>query len=235
MFYESNYYYVSIIQLLVLIAMCFLATKLLKNKLKLSKIIYFIIALYLLIFKIIDYIDMKVFPSELSSISYFAMGISILIPSNRYKAITSYICFISGLGFIISAILAPGIHLDNQTEYQIYRYIIFRFINHNIMFLASLLLLNFNPIKKIDLIGISIFLIISYVYIQILSHFNLISGTDSYTMIVNGKIILLVFPNFNMPIWYYFIYYPILLLLISIIFIFEYKYSNKQKIFRKQN
>lgn len=174
-----------------------------KNR-KLSYVAIYGVAVWLIVIKIIQYVQSGRLPMDISAICYFLFGLFALLPIRPAKVVVSQLAALCGLVYGLTVIAMPEIfNKIDPSEFGRY----FAMLNHSLLLFGGLAMMGHVRFKRLDILWTLAFLaaIIAYTEICVACHVE--EGTAIFSRIVNGSIILYVVPGFTMPVWYYIVYY----------------------------
>lgn len=215
MFYQSQFWWMMPLTLLIVLIWIFISYRFLPKYRKLSRFILFVLGIYFLTAKIIDYIDMNRYPIEFSSITYFVFGLALILPFKRFRSVASLAAFLAGFTFELVLMLVPDMQLADFS----YRYTLFRIINHNLLFFGGLLSIATNKIKWKDYFLFLLYIFVVLIYSLAMMNLTGDKGDDILIQVIDGSIVHMIFPNFEITWWWYCIWYPALLLLVLLYFV----------------
>lgn len=180
-----------------------------------------LIALWLLGYKIWEYIPFRRWPLDFSAVTYFLFGFAVLLPIRPLKVAASFSGMLAGICFISTMVVLPEMHYETQpSEFTL----MMAFLNHNLLFVGGIILSGRYPFKKTDCFWIIGWIIAVIIYIEVLTNvFGVVQDTAVFTKIIDGSIIfMLLNKTFVLHWWYYILYYlfcaSVLILLFFIFF-----------------
>ena len=143
-----------------------------------------IFAIYLLIYKTVEYtlyglnLQVSKIPIEYSTITYFLFSIQVIFGIKSLKPIASFMGFVSGLGYLIVFMFLATQYIEHQGQFTT----MMAFVNHSIVFMGSLLLMKSEQFHKMDKRAILSFTMIYLIYVIIVNQFVIF--TQSYIFIL---------------------------------------------------
>lgn len=138
-----KYWWLSLIIFFIFVGIN-VALYLLRKKPQLSYAIAYSIALFLLVYKIGEYIYHQAvgnhmnFPLEFSALSYFFLGIAVTFRVKKAEQLGAFAGILAGLMYSITFWIAPQSYVENPEP--IY-FMIMAIINHHLVYFAGMLLL----------------------------------------------------------------------------------------------
>lgn len=138
-----NYWWLSLIIFFIFVGIN-VTLYLLRKKPQLSYAIAYSIAVFLLVYKIGEYIyyqaigeHMK-FPVEFSALSYFFLGITVTFRIKKAEQLGAFTGILAGLMYSITFWIAPKSYVENPEPLY---FMIMAIINHHLVYFAGMLLL----------------------------------------------------------------------------------------------
>lgn len=141
---------------------------LMRNNKKLNMIILYVIATILIVYKTIEFsyyraISNGMYPVEFSHISYFILGVSIVLGIKKLYAFAGFCSALAGLGYVVAGIASPDSIVTNATNVY---YIVAAIVQHELLWFAgAMLFMNVSrySIKQIyiPIIGVAIMIVFS--------------------------------------------------------------------------
>lgn len=128
----------------ILFAIINVAIFFLRKKQKLAYAIVYSIAVFLLVYKIIENIYWQVvgrhmnFPVEFSALSYFILGITVTFRIKKVEQLGAFTSLLAGLMYSISFWVSPGSFILSETSTYT---LIAAIFNHHLLYFASMLLI----------------------------------------------------------------------------------------------
>ncbi|MDE5991100.1 MAG: hypothetical protein K2H36_05910 [Clostridia bacterium] len=182
----------------------------LRNNRKLSMQVIFVLSLFLLVFKSVEFASYRgagkaLYPVEFSHLSYFILGATMVSGIKKLRPFAGFCSLASGLGFLVATTASPASVYNSA--YSIY-FMIVSIAQHLILLFAGLLLLfafDRYSIKDIwiSVIGVAaIFVFSALVYNRII--YKDFANRDEMVIIemITGTILRYVLPTgFVIPIW----------------------------------
>ncbi len=208
----------------------------LRGKVKLCQKIVTIVCAVLLAYKIGYYTFYQImgagwnkFPVEYSAVTYFVFTLIVLTKREKLMPFGIFSAILSGLMYCISFIVAPAQFVPPHNS--IYE-LITACINHNALYFCGMLLLLYvKPLNKKLWWEIPVGVGVFAAYAALLKHTVLV-GLNVETIIyeVSSGDIIARFVSALIGKWYYYIwYYPVLILLISVLSIAFFKLNTAKK------
>lgn len=174
----------------------------------------------LLIYKTIEYtlyalfLDITKIPLEYSTLSYFIFSMAVVFKLKKMMPIASFMGFISGMGYLISFIFLADRYMD-QNGFHV---TMMAFINHSILFLGSLLVMNDISFHNVTRKSILTFTGIYVIYVIVINRF--VSFTQPFIfirMLLGGDLLVYLFGNQQISSYDYLLYFLILFFLYQIV------------------
>lgn len=141
--FTGDYWWVALIQLIFFIGINVIIV-LLRNKPDIGAIVARVIAIFLLVYKIIEYVywqcvgeHLKI-PLEFSALSYFTYAIVIGFNIKKGQPFAVLVAFLSGLLYNISFIVSPDSFVLNRDSIFL---LITAMLNHTLLYMGSVLTL----------------------------------------------------------------------------------------------
>lgn len=140
---QMKYWWLSLIVFLFFVGLN-VVLFLLRKKPKLSYALAYSIAVFLLIYKIGEYIYHQAvgnhmnFPLEFSALSYFLLGITVTFRIKKAEQLGAFTGILAGLMYSITFWVSPNSYVENPEP--IY-FMIMAIINHHLVYFAGMLLL----------------------------------------------------------------------------------------------
>lgn len=186
----------------------------------LTKKLMYVLSLYLLIYKSVEYtlyglnLDPTKIPVEYSTITYFLLSITVIYQIKQLKPLAAFMGFISGFGYVIAFMFLGesyyahnGLFITNMA-----------LINHSIVFIVGLLLMRDERFHLLDKKKILLFTTIYIIYILLVSRF--VTFTQSYIfilMLLGGDLLHMLIPSAYPSSYDYLMYFLALLLLYQVV------------------
>jgi hypothetical protein len=192
------------------------AIALLFAKYKTSKRFLIFMAIFLLLYKSIEYtiyglhLEQSKVPVEYSTLTYFLLSTYVIFDIKSLKAIASFMGFVSGLGYLIVFIFLADDYISHQGLFIT----MMAFVNHSICFLASILIMKNKPIETFDKNKIMMFTILYVVYVIIIS--KVITYTQSFIFIfilLDGDLLEFLIPQVSITAMDYLAYFLLIFIL----------------------
>lgn len=229
MIFTGGHWYYGVIQLFLLGLDILAALGAIRCR-KVGLVWLWITALWMLGYKIWEYVPAGRWPLDFSALTYFLFGAAVLLPVRPLKTAASFSGMLAGACFIVTLILLPEMQYNTQPNGF---YLGMAILNHNLLFTGGVILAGRYVFKKTDLFWIVGWLALVIVYIEVLTHcFGI---TESYAVladILDGTIIYrLTGTTFALQWWYYVLYYPCCLALLCLLLFLLFKVN---KLLRRQ-
>lgn len=216
MIFTGPHWWAGLLQIGVLAAELLVLLLFLRRHNKICGVVLWVIGAYFLVYKLWEYISNRKWPIDFSALTYFLFGIAALLPFRPLKTAASFSGFIAGSIFIVSFILFPEFH--NQQN-PVFYYRAMGFVNHNLMFTGSFLLMIRYRFKKSDIAFIVGWLIFVVAYSEIMIYgFHVVDTVEVITKIVDGSIVFNLFSE-GKPTWWFLIIYYLVCIGILVAFI----------------
>ncbi len=229
MIFTGEHWYYGILQLFLLGLDILAALGAIRHR-KFGLCWLWITALFLLGYKIWEYVPAGRWPLDFSAMTYFLFAVAVLLPVRPLKAAASFSGMLAGVCFIVTLILLPEMQYDSQPNGLC---LIMAILNHNLLFTGGMILAGRYPFKKTDLFWIGGWLVLAIACIEVLTHcFGFTQSNAVFTDILDGTIVFQLTGNtFALPWWYYALYYPCCLALLCLLLFLFFKVN---KLLQKQ-
>lgn len=185
---------------------------LLRKNQKVCYAIVYTIAIYLLIFKVIEYVCYQIqglhikIPVEFSALSYFILAITVLTRKEKLEQFGAFVALLAGLMFSISFWVSPDSFVSSIDSMFLF---VCSIINHHLLYFASILLI-FNVRRYnykycwIQLIGVGVMVGYSWL-IHLFTNYSDIYKKPIIIQICDGTILDWLGAK-NIPPWGYALY-----------------------------
>lgn len=205
MIFTGPHWWAGVVQVGVLAAELLFLLCFLRRHSKIGGVIVLVVGIYFLAYKLWEYISNHKWPIDFSALTYFLFGIAAILPLRPIKTAASFSGFLAGSIFIVSFILFPEFH--NQQN-PIFYYRAMGFVNHNLMFIGSFLLMIRYRFMKLDIAWIVGWIVFVVAYSEVMIYgFHIVDSIEVITKIVDGSILFKLFPGITL-VWYvYLVYY----------------------------
>ena len=222
MFTGQQYWWVGLIMVFIYIGLIFLV-RFLRNKPNVCYLICYIIAIYLIIFKVTEniwYFARGIywnFPIEFSALSYWTFSILMLIRVRKADQYGAFCALLTGTIYIFSWVMSPNSHVNNfiqeDTNYIIATGAV---VNHSCLFFAGWLMVfncrdySFKTVWQL-FIGIACFVAYPWI-IWTCTDFALYKEKPLIIQMCDSSIVSYIFsnPSTGLKIGYYFFALPLL-------------------------
>ncbi|MEG1613063.1 MAG: hypothetical protein RR357_02730 [Clostridia bacterium] len=231
----GQYFWVGIGQMCCFVSLNIIAFKFIKTKSKLASRLLFAIGLYLLVYKICEYTSYQIkgmhkqVPIEISAVSYFLLGFSIVLRNKRLQVFAAFCGMFSGLFYNINFIILPEMFILSRSSWFL---LVMATINHSLLYFGSIMVLKTVQFDKTDVMYVGLGTLLINLYSLGVQFLIKIDGKPIIMQVIDGTIIdklsvALRSLSFFYPI-YYFIIFSIL------IFMFASFFKINELIFKRQ-
>lgn len=216
MFKDTSVWWVGLLVFIIFLSVNIILF-LLRNKPKIAYAIIYCVAVYFLVLKTVEYVRWQVigrhlhFPVEISALSYFIFGITVVFRIKKLNAFASFISIIAGLVYSVTFWFVP----ENFTDGNFHRYLVMAVINHHLLYFGGVVYMN---IEKYDwkkfyvvLIGVAAFIAYSWA-IHLFTDYTAVEGKPIIIEITDGTILSHVFTSYSTAIKILYIVCAIILL-----------------------
>lgn len=199
MFGNNEYWWVAVIVFLLFVTLNAIIF-LLRNNPKASYAVAYCVAIYLLVYKIIEYTYWQAvgehmrFPVEFSAISYFMFGIAIVFRFKKIDSFATFCAMLAGLIYSVAYWVSPDTFLANEESVFT---LITAIINHHLLYLGGMMMvLNVKKFRVKDiyqhLIGVGVLVGYSWI-IHLFTDYTAVMGKPIIIQITDGSILAWLF------------------------------------------
>lgn len=209
-FTGANWYF-GLIQALLLITEIVFGLTVAKSRPVLRKILLVAVAVWFLGRKIGEIMTNHEVPFDFSAVAYFLVSFVVLVPTRQTFFLGSFCGFIAGSLYTLSMIIVPEVHFSRAGDYTVVN----AMFNHNMLLFISFLMSAEKKFSLRDVHWIPMYIIIYFMYaLLVKDNFNITNVTTTF-QILDGSIINIVFPDYDLNVGYYIFYYIFAISLLS--------------------
>ena len=209
-FTGANWYF-GLIQALLLITEIVFGLTVAKSRPVLRKILLVAVAVWFLGRKIGEIMTNHEVPFDFSAVAYFAISFVVLFPTRQTFFVGAFCGFIAGSLYTLSMIIVPEVHFSRAGDYTVVN----AMFNHNMLLFISFLMSAEKKFSLRDVHWIPMYIIIYFMYaLLVKDNFNITNVTTTF-QILDGSIINVVFPDYDLNVGYYIFYYIFAILLLT--------------------
>ena len=209
-FTGANWYF-GLIQALLLITEIVFGLTVAKSRPVLRKILLVAVAVWFLGRKIGEIMTNHEVPFDFSAVAYFAVSFVVLFPTRQTFFVGAFCGFIAGSLYTLSMIIVPEVHFSRAGDYTVLN----AMFNHNMLLFISFLMSAEKKFSLRDVHWIPMYIIIYFMYaLLVKDNFNITNVTTTF-QILDGSIINVVFPDYDLNVGYYIFYYIFAVLLLT--------------------
>ena len=209
-FTGANWYF-GLIQALLLITEIVFGLTVAKSRPVLRKILLVAVAVWFLGRKIGEIMTNHEVPFDFSAVAYFAISFVVLFPTRQTFFVGAFCGFIAGSLYTLSMIVVPEVHFSRAGDYTVLN----AMFNHNMLLFISFLMSAEKKFSLRDVHWIPMYIIIYFMYaLLVKDNFNITNITTTF-QILDGSIINVVFPDYDLNDGYYIFYYIFAILLLT--------------------
>ncbi len=207
--FSEKYWYIGILTAL-LVAMEVFAVLFLARHKWLSRIVLWLLALYVLITRIIDVSRSKSAFLAFSTIAYWLFGLGVFVPWRPFKSVSAAFSLIAGAVYTAGFLIYPEL-LSHQGTFGI------NYMNgylvHDILFVGALLMYTQFEVKKYDVAIIGGLIGAVVVITELGLHVFNWSGINAFLVgIIEASVLKKeFFPNLPLTWWWYILWYILVL------------------------
>ena len=209
-FTGANWYF-GLIQALLLITEIVFGLTVAKSRPVLRKILLVAVAVWFLGRKIGEIMTNHEVPFDFSAVAYFAISFVVLFPTRQTFFVGAFCGFIAGSLYTLSMIVVPEVHFSRAGDYTVVN----AMFNHNMLLFISFLMSAEKKFSLRDVHWIPMYIVIYFMYaLLVKDNFNITNVTTTF-QILDGSIINVVFPDYDLNVGYYIFYYIFAILLLT--------------------
>ncbi len=184
------------------------------------KIILYMLAVGLFLYKTIEYtlyglnMQLTKIPLEFSTMSYFIFSISVIFNIKKLSSIAAFCAFVSGIGYLLSFMIIGNQYFENNG----FQLAIMALLNHSILFLGSMLLVKQIDLSSKEMSNILKFTLIYVFYVITMN--QLIPFTQQYIFIrvlLGADLLTTLFPNHVFTSYEYLLYFLLIFMIYRIL------------------
>ena len=209
-FTGANWYF-GLIQALLLITEIVFGLTVAKSRPVLRKILLVAVAVWFLGRKIGEIMTNHEVPFDFSAVAYFAISFVVLFPTRQTFFVGSFCGFIAGSLYTLSMIIVPEVHFSRAGDYTVVN----AMFNHNMLLFISFLMSAEKKFSLRDVHWIPMYIIIYFMYALLVKDNFTITNVTTTFQILDGSIINVVFPDYDLNVGYYIFYYIFAILLLT--------------------
>ena len=209
-FTGANWYF-GLIQALLLITEIVFGLTVAKSRPVLRKILLVAVAVWFLGRKIGEIMTNHEVPFDFSAVAYFAISFVVLFPTRQTFFVGAFCGFIAGSLYTLSMIVVPEVHFSSAGDYTVLN----AMFNHNMLLFISFLMSAEKKFSLRDVHWIPMYIIIYFMYALLVKDNFTITNVTTTFQILDGSIINVVFPDYDLNVGYYIFYYIFAILLLT--------------------
>ena len=209
-FTGANWYF-GLIQALLLITEIVFGLTVAKSRPVLRKILLVAVAVWFLGRKIGEIMTNHEVPFDFSAVAYFAISFVVLFPTRQTFFVGAFCGFIAGSLYTLSMIIVPEVHFSRAGDYTVLN----AMFNHNMLLFISFLMSAEKKFSLRDVHWIPMYIIIYFMYALLVKDNFTITNVTTTFQILDGSIINVVFPDYDLNVGYYIFYYIFAILLLT--------------------
>lgn len=209
-FTGANWYF-GLIQALLLITEIVFGLTVAKSRPVLRKILLVAVAVWFLGRKIGEIMTNHEVPFDFSAVAYFAISFVVLFPTRQTFFVGAFCGFIAGSLYTLSMIVVPEVHFSRAGDYTVLN----AMFNHNMLLFISFLMSAEKKFSLRDVHWIPMYIVIYFMYALLVKDNFTITNITTTFQILDGSIINVVFPDYDLNVGYYIFYYIFAILLLT--------------------
>ena len=209
-FTGANWYF-GLIQALLLITEIVFGLTVAKSRPVLRKILLVAVAVWFLGRKIGEIMTNHEVPFDFSAVAYFAISFVVLFPTRQTFFVGAFCGFIAGSLYTLSMIVVPEVHFSRAGDYTVLN----AMFNHNMLLFCSFLMSAEKQFSLKDVHWIPMYIVIYFMYALLVKDNFTITNVTTTFQILDGSIINVVFPDYDLNVGYYIFYYIFAILLLT--------------------
>lgn len=209
-FTGANWYF-GLIQALLLITEIVFGLTVAKSRPVLRKILLAAVAVWFLGRKIGEIMTNHEVPFDFSAVAYFAISFVVLFPTRQTFFVGAFCGFIAGSLYTLSMIVVPEVHFSRAGDYTVLN----AMFNHNMLLFISFLMSAEKKFSLRDVHWIPMYIVIYFMYALLVKDNFTITNVTTTFQILDGSIINVVFPDYDLNVGYYIFYYIFAILLLT--------------------
>ena len=209
-FTGANWYF-GLIQALLLITEIVFGLTVAKSRPVLRKILLVAVAVWFLGRKIGEIMTNHEVPFDFSAVAYFAISFVVLFPTRQTFFVGAFCGFIAGSLYTLSMIIVPEVHFSRAGDYTVVN----AMFNHNMLLFISFLMSAEKKFSLRDVHWIPMYIVIYFMYALLVKDNFTITNVTTTFQILDGGIINVVFPDYELNVGYYIFYYIFAILLLT--------------------
>lgn len=209
-FTGANWYF-GLIQALLLITEIVFGLTVAKSRPVLRKILLVAVAVWFLGRKIGEIMTNHEVPFDFSAVAYFVISFVVLFPTRQTFFVGAFCGFIAGSLYTLSMIVVPEVHFSRAGDYTVLN----AMFNHNMLLFISFLMSAEKKFSLRDVHWIPMYIVIYFMYALLVKDNFTITNVTTTFQILDGSIINVVFPDYDLNVGYYIFYYIFAILLLT--------------------
>ena len=209
-FTGANWYF-GLIQALLLITEIVFGLTVAKSRPVLRKILLVAVAVWFLGRKIGEIMTNHEVPFDFSAVAYFVVSFVVLFPTRQTFFVGAFCGFIAGSLYTLSMIIVPEVHFSRAGDYTVVN----AMFNHNMLLFISFLMSAEKKFSLRDVHWIPMYIVIYFMYALLVKDKFTITNITTTFQILDGSIINVVFPDYDLNVGYYIFYYIFAILLLT--------------------
>ena len=211
MIFTGEHWYFGLIQALLLITEIVFGLTVAKSRPVLRKILLVAVAVWFLGRKIGEIMTNHEVPFDFSAVAYFAISFVVLFPTRQTFFVGAFCGFIAGSLYTLSMIVVPEVHFSRAGDYTVLN----AMFNHNMLLFCSFLMSAEKKFSLRDVHWIPMYIVIYFMYALLVKDNFTITNVTTTFQILDGSIINVVFPDYDLNVGYYIFYYFFAILLLT--------------------
>ena len=211
MIFTGEHWYFGLIQALLLITEIVFGLTVAKSRPVLRKILLVAVAVWFLGRKIGEIMTNHEVPFDFSAVAYFAISFVVLFPTRQTFFVGAFCGFIAGSLYTLSMIIVPEVHFSRAGDYTVVN----AMFNHNMLLFISFLMSAEKKFSLRDVHWIPMYIVIYFMYALLVKDNFTITNVTTTFQILDGSIINVVFPDYDLNVGYYIFYYIFAILLLT--------------------
>ena len=209
-FTGANWYF-GLIQALLLITEIVFGLTVAKSRPVLRKILLVAVAVWFLGRKIGEIMTNHEVPFDFSAVAYFVVSFVVLFPTRQTFFVGAFCSFIAGSLYTLSMVVVPEVHFSRAGDYTVLN----AMFNHNMLLFCSFLMSAEKQFSLKDVHWIPMYIVIYFMYALLVKDNFTITNVTTTFQILDGSIINVVFPDYDLNVGYYIFYYIFAILLLT--------------------
>lgn len=211
MIFTGAHWYYGLLQLGLLASEIVFGLTVAKSRPFLRKILLVAVAVWFLGRKIGEIMTNHEVPFDFSAVAYFVVSFVVLFPTRQTFFVGAFCSFIAGSLYTLSMIVVPEVHFSRASDYTVLN----AMFNHNMLFFCSFLMSAEKQFSLKDVHWIPMYIVIYFMYALLVKDNFTITNITTTFQILDGSIINVVFPDYDLNVGYYIFYYIFAILLLT--------------------